>query len=101
MRGHQTSGFYADEDRLVLCLPTLRLLSSVTTTRSLVFGLVGSLPSFYPLFALLMVSTSVAVSVQYVCSLARCLVHSLWCTTMRCLEFGCWGVCWNKCPTMR
>lgn len=45
-------------DRVVLCVPTLRLLSTVDTTRSLVFGLIGSLPSFYPLFALLLVSSS-------------------------------------------
>ena len=42
-------------DRMFLCLPALRLFSTVDNTRGLVFGLIGSLPSFFSVTMLLLV----------------------------------------------
>ena len=44
-----------DPWRIVVALPVLRLLSTVHATRTLVFGLLASLPSFLALFGLLAV----------------------------------------------
>ena len=46
----------SDPYKIVVVLPVIRLLSTVNATRTLVFGLLVSLPSFYSLFALLAVS---------------------------------------------
>lgn len=46
----------SDPYKIVVVLPVIRLLSTVNATRTLVFGLLASLPSFYSLFALLAVS---------------------------------------------
>jgi len=55
-----TVGIAEVGDRMFLCLPALRLFSTVDNTRGLVFGLIGSLASFMSITALLLVRSIVA-----------------------------------------
>lgn len=47
-------GWVTRDTLVVFALPTLRMFSAINNTRSLVFGLIGSLPAFYPIMILLM-----------------------------------------------
>ena len=61
------------DPRPALSICILRLLSTVNATRKFVFGLVALLPSFYPIFSLLLVRRALKQLVQH----ARCALTLL------------------------